>query len=87
MLFDTLTPVTTHFDQLIWVGHHQVELLLRGLQIIAGDDLAIDVFADNIFPGAGFGREHGDAAGHGFGDGQAKAFVAAERGDEGHRFE
>ncbi len=51
------------------------------------DGESMEVFCDDVLPGAGVGGEDGTAAGHGFEDGEAEALVAGEGGDEGHALE
>ncbi len=47
----------------------------------------MEAIGDDVFPSACVGGEDGALAGHGFGDGEAEAFVPREGGDEGHALE
>ena len=63
------------------------KLFARGIQVIAGNGESVDAIRNDVFPGSGMGGEDGRAGGHGFGDGEAEAFVPAECCHEGHALE
>lgn len=78
---DSLVAVVSEFEELRVVAEEGGEFLAGGGDVAAGDGEAIGALADDVFPGAGFGGEDGGAGCHGFWDGEAVAFIAAEGGD------